>query len=118
MKGKKGQPVVLGIMVLMMLIVVIVAITPLLKDTLTEMRDPAHLECSSTCKFSGYSEYNAITKMCYEYGNSTNTTSPAATSIDGFASATCILTDFTLFYFIGTAIAVSVGFMWWRKGQV
>lgn len=86
MKDKKGQPVFVGLMIFIAVIITAIAMIPLLKQVLTEARDADHLDCDNP-------------------------------SIDDFKAATCIVTDLTFLYFIGTVIAAAGGFMWWRRGQ-
>lgn len=86
MKDKRGQPVFVGLMIFIAVIITVIAVIPLLKQVLTEARDVDHLDCDNS-------------------------------SIDDFQAATCIVTDLTFLYFIGTAIAAAGGLMWWRRGQ-
>ncbi len=161
-KNKKGQPVVVGLMVFFMIIVVAIAMIPLLKDTLTDARDTEHLDCDGlrnssfgswvigvspsitlTCSegtgikyryaklndvdsngFADWTTYSTPfdidtgidTLYNLQYYCVGGTTGDPA-SLDGFVAATCIVTDLTFLYFLGTAIAAAGGFMWWRKGQ-
>ena len=78
--NKKGQWVLVGIMVFIMTFIVIVQFIPILKDQIITARSSPYLDCTNSTITTG-------TKM------------------------TCIVTDLTLFYFVGVAIAAAAGYL-------
>ena len=53
MKGKKGQSVIIGIMVFIMVFFTVVALIEPLKDGITIARDVNHLDCTNTSISAG-----------------------------------------------------------------
>lgn len=76
--NRKGQTVMVGIMIAVMAYIMIVQFVSPLKSFITDARAPAGLDCTNS-------------------------------SITDGEKSTCVIVDFSLFYFIGMAIAVAVG---------
>lgn len=89
-KQKKAQSMFVGLMIAFAWLVVVLAMTPILKSILSSMMDADHIGC-----------YNMDSSF-----NQSN---------DIFIQATCMVVKTTFFYFIAVAIAIGVMTMYWRK---
>ena len=83
--NKKGQQIILSIMLSIIVLILVIAFSAPLKESITISRNTTHLNASN---FSGMSTAN---------------------------QATLIVLDMSLFYFIGTLIAVSIAFVTGKK---
>lgn len=82
--NKKSQVFMYGLMAAFIMVVAVIQLTPLFKETIEDARAADNLNCTSTTITAG-------------------------------TKAACVVVDFGFPYYIGTALAVGIGYLTFRK---